>query len=331
MKILLLSSLYPGPEIRKDFTPVVHDFAKKWIQSNHSVIVIHNLAYYNNFFHLLASLFGNIISNITGTYIPKKRLSKKIEYEIDGVKVLRSPLFKHIPYSKFNKETLNKQSEEIYAYIEKINFKPDLIVGHWGNPQFMLIKSIKIKYPESKSVLVLHNNWKKLYKTYGKNFKLNLKHIDFLGFRNQNNMVQFLKNNKFLGKTFLCYSGVSDEFINMKARKVNSDFSKFLFVGALIKRKYPAYLIEPLFNVFKYHFELSYIGTGNEIKNIQAEIEKHELDKVKILGRLSAELVRKAMDESDCFIMISKNEAFGLVYLEAMSRDVSPFVLKMRG
>ena len=40
---------------------------------------------------------------------------------------------------------------------------------------------------------------------------------------------------------------------------------------------------------------------------------------VKFHGRLSRDQVQEKLREADCFAMISENEVFGLVYLEAMA------------
>ena len=43
-------------------------------------------------------------------------------------------------------------------------------------------------------------------------------------------------------------------------------------------------------------------------------------DRVHLAGRVQRDLVTQYLDEADCFIMISRREAYGLVYLEAMAR-----------
>ena len=53
--------------------------------------------------------------------------------------------------------------------------------------------------------------------------------------------------------------------------------------------------------------------------------------KVRLLGRVSREEVRKMMDRNDVFVMISRNEAYGLVYLEAMSRGMITIASKNEG
>ena len=43
-------------------------------------------------------------------------------------------------------------------------------------------------------------------------------------------------------------------------------------------------------------------------------------DAVSFLGKIEREKIINWYDKSDCFVMISDHEVFGLVYLEAMSR-----------
>jgi hypothetical protein len=69
--VLILTSIYPGPDIPNTFTPVVHYFAKEW-SNDVTVKVIHNVAYYPRLFYLISFLFSKFISTITGTNIPSK-------------------------------------------------------------------------------------------------------------------------------------------------------------------------------------------------------------------------------------------------------------------
>ena len=54
-------------------------------------------------------------------------------------------------------------------------------------------------------------------------------------------------------------------------------------------------------------------------------------DKVHLLGRQERDEVVRQMDESDVFVMISRNEAFGLVYLEAMARGCITIASRKEG
>lgn len=64
-----------------------------------------------------------------------------------------------------------------------------------------------------------------------------------------------------------------------------------------------------------------YIGAGNESEKVRDTAVRLNVEgSVHLLGRQKRERVIRCLDESDVFVMISRDETFGLVYLEAMSR-----------
>lgn len=322
MKILVLTSIYVGDDIPKEFTPIVHYFTSEWVKMGHEVIVVHNLAYYPRFFYLISFFFSKLIASLTGTNIPKKRLSNEKEYLIDYVKVYRIPMFKFFPHIKFSKNIIKNQITNILKKLSNHHFKPDFIIGHWSNPQLELINSLKLEFSDAKSVLVMHDSGESILKLYNKeSFKL-IDSIDVFGFRSSSLKIKF---DTIFGKkedTFMCYSGIPMEFTEgIVVKKFQKDLSSFLFVGTLIKRKHPIKILNALLKVYSNsNFSLNYIGEGNELKKINSIIKNEKIEcQVKINGFLQREEVRTVMLESDCFIMISENEAFGLVYLEAMS------------
>ena len=54
-------------------------------------------------------------------------------------------------------------------------------------------------------------------------------------------------------------------------------------------------------------------------------------DNISFLGHIPRNEVLNILDESECMIMISKNETFGLVYLEAMGRGCITIGSKNQG
>ncbi|AUC22220.1 hypothetical protein BTO15_08995 [Polaribacter sejongensis] len=142
-KIVILTSIYPGKDINETFTPIVHYFTKEWIKMDCEVIVIHNLAFYHKFFYFLASIFSKLIAAFTGTNIPNQRLTQVYKYHLDGVIVIRMPIYKSFPRFRFAKKTIERQEEKIFKELDQSNFIPDIIVGHWENPQLELITLLK--------------------------------------------------------------------------------------------------------------------------------------------------------------------------------------------
>ena len=69
-------------------------------------------------------------------------------------------------------------------------------------------------------------------------------------------------------------------------------------------------------------WHISLVGDGGTCEN---EVRKYVLDNhlehnVSFEGRIPRQDIIGYYDDSECYVMISRSEAFGLVYLEAMSR-----------
>ena len=182
-KILVLTSIYPGPDIPKYFTPVVHYFAKEWVASGVEVKVIHNIAYYPRFFYWISYFFSKLISSIIGTNIPAKRLVRDHLYKYENVQVYRYPIFKLFPQYKFTEKNLIKQKLKITRELKRDNFDPDYIVGHWWNPQLELIQMLKKEFPKTISALIMHKDGVALEKSYKSKTTELFNSIDVFGYR----------------------------------------------------------------------------------------------------------------------------------------------------
>ena len=114
---------------------------------------------------------------------------------------------------------------------------------------------------------------------------------------------------QYAKKTFVAPSGIEEEKI-VKREWQEKDKIKVLTCGQFIKRKNIDKVIKAS-EKFE-NIELTVIGSGSQ------KLEKIS-DKPIFLGQISREEVLGKMRESDVFILPSKNETFGMVYLEAMA------------
>ena len=314
MNILLLTSNYPSDDIPKDITPVVHYFTKEWVNLGHNVMVIHNQVVYPKLLYPFLKIFRKVIMNIGGFNFVSYPICDR-DYVLDGVNVRRRCIQKNYPHAPFSKREYEVQEQRINRVLEKENFVPDIIIGHWLTPQLKLLCKL------TKTALVVHDYPNLLKRDYGKNAAAFLDCIDIFGFRAIKLKNVFWQTYPGLGEKpyFICYSGVPEVCLKNRLHKCNLPLRRFTFVGSLIKRKYPEALIKALED-YEYDFSINYIGEGPMDKEIRGLVSRHGLGpKVNILGRLSRNQVSDIMDETDCFIMISENETFGLVYLEAMA------------
>lgn len=320
--ILFLSTIYPTPEWED--TPVCHYFTKEWVKMGYNVKVIHYQSIFPVFFYWALALFPKLASRYIGNdKNSTKRRTKDIHFVLDGVTVYSFPIFKFIPHGKYMKITINKQLKKILRMNELDDFIPDSIIGHFYNPQIEIISKLKEFYPKTRTCIVLHEKATIIGQTYSKNHYSIINNIDIWGFRSNNLRNDFINIYGKDKNDFICYSGVPEHYISTRnGRDFSGNLRKFIYVGQLIERKYPSVIIHAINNVNagrKYH--LTFIGTGYldfEIKNTTKSLNINE--NISLTGEVTRDKILKYLDESDMFVMIARDEVFGLAYLEAMAR-----------
>lgn len=323
-KILLLTSEYPNPESQYD-TPIIHYFTKEWVKSGAQVQVIHYRSIFPTPFYWVAFLFKKQVKRFFGTdFIPVKRRRNVIRYVMDGVSVLSVPIFKIFPHFPYSKNIINKNVNEIAKYNNQLNFTPDFIIGHFYNPQLPIISALKLFYSNAKTCIVLHEDPSIIRRKFSDNYQSFFVNIDMWGFRFKKLKENFEKEFGTSFKTFICYSGVPEEFIfNKKStKKFENGIIRFCFVGMLIPLKRVSDIIFALNLTYpNKNFQFVIVGEGMEYDNLKQLTEDLNLENnIIFLGKKSREDVQIILDNSDCFVMVSESEAFGLVYLEAMSK-----------
>lgn len=323
-KILMLTNIYDTPDLNLlNSTSVCHYFAREWIAQGCDVRVVFNYHVYARFFHFLSTFFEKQIASLFATFITSPRLKKDSYYTIDDVKVARFPIYKFLPKRKYSYNSICKQSEKIKLYLRNEKFVPDYIVGHFHSPSLEIILELKKEYPGVRTCVVLHGKASNLLSFHGKKAYEMIQSIDLWGYRSLNIKYGFEKLYGMPKHSFLCMSGIPETFL---ATEIDMNFRRkifhFVYVGSLIKRKYPTSIIPALIKNFpKKDFRLTIIGSGSEKSKILSQIRKFGLqNEVKLHGYLPRHEIPETLSQADCFIMISKNESFGLVYLEAMAR-----------
>jgi len=104
-------------------------------------------------------------------------------------------------------------------------------------------------------------------------------------------------------------------------QKPRNEF-RFISVGALIPRKQ----MDQLIRTFSLAFEtqknvtLAIVGKGPEYDKLKTLVQELEMDeRISFLGQLSREKLAKEFTESNVFVLTSRSETFGVVYIEAMA------------
>ena len=332
IKILLLTPIYPSPDLICQ-TTVVHTFAKEWVAMGHQVRVVHNIVSFPRILYFFASFFKEFLASKYGTKINFIKVKSDSRYLIDGIEVLRFPMFKWIPHGRYSKKQIENQLIKIKLSNEIDGFIPDIIIGHWTNPQIELIPALKKLY-NAKSCLIFHDKATDFNLKYNDEGKLMLDSFDVIGYRSTVIKSHIENQIKVFPKSFLCYSGISDIFFNYeKVKKINDDLVNFVFIGDFFARKNPSILLLALAKAYKKStFNIEYVGNGYEQKKIITTAKKlNKLSNIKFHGQLSHDQIKNVLFDTDCFILLIKNETLGLVYLEAMAMGCITICSKNEG
>lgn len=319
--ILLLTTIYPAPDLKYE-TSTIHYFTREWVKLGYKVKVIHHQVVYPTLLYLLAKLFRDKIASLTGAIVNSHKEKEDKYYIMDGVEIYRNPIFKWIPHGKFTKKIIFRQIEKIIKQNNDSGFVPDIIIGHFSNPQLEIVSALKRKY-SARACMIMHDNGDSIKRIYKSRYIELMSKIDIWGFRSLPIKNGFENNFGKQRRNFYCYSGIPESYIvKTNNRKFEGDIKDFLYIGELIKRKFPVTLVNSVYSVYgKKRFRISYVGRGAEEVNIRHLTKSLKLeDNVTFYGFIPRDQILKKIDESDCMIMISKGEAFGLVYLESMAR-----------
>lgn len=313
MKILLITEIYPSPTHGTvNETRICHYFATEWAKLGHEVRVIH--------FNPLLPWYYTLVGKVLKPFVKKnwsvffKNNYRHVEeYTFEGIKVFYIPVFrteqgKPIESCEYDK-AFNKAKEQLGDY------KPDIIVGHWGSMAPLLVRFRKL-YQTVKTGLVLHEAVKK------DEFGATLPEVGAWGFRNKaikESFELYYGNNH---SEFLCNSGIPATFISDKEKSFQNGVKNYVFVGKLMELKRVENSILALNAVYGsdgFHFEI--VGDGACMDSLQEVAKKTQTEQhVTFHGWLQRDRAQQIIENSDCFIMVSDHEAFGLVYVEAMAK-----------
>ena len=333
MKIILLTPIYATTTKGAGATPVVHYFAREWVKMGHEVIVYHFVARFPRFYYWVGRAFQHQLNTKLGMLIPVDYPSDG-DYVAEGVVVHRRCLNKIIPHSRYTPRILNNALNYIVEECDRSGV-PDRFVGHWDNPQLDLLYLLKHHYGIP-TCIVFHQNGFSFEKHYGKDIQKILDSMDVIGFRSKISEQKYEAKYGIPKHSFIASSGVSKAFLtagDASNKVINKPIRNFVFVGSLIARKFPVEIITALSHVYPDgDYTMTFIGDGAERIRIEEEYHRlGELGTLRFTGRIPREEIIDYLKDADVFVMISRAEIFGLVYLEAMALGLIPIGSKNEG
>ena len=333
MKIFVLTPIYATTTSMQGATPVVHYFTREWVKMGHEVTVFQFVAKYPGPMYWVGKHFQHQLNTRLGMLVPVEK-PKEEDYEAEGVVVHKRCLRKFKPHSRYKKDRLSRAVDIISKEIEKRG-TPDWFVGHWDNPQLELLDMLKERFGKP-TCLVFHSNDFNVEAKYGEESRRMLSNLDVIGFRSMIGQRKFKERYGNEKPTFVASSGVSAAFLEAgikSQRMVKQPIHNFVYVGSLIERKHPAAIVKALSRAYPDgDFSITYIGDGAEKGVIEEEHRKAGMKgDIFFTGRIPRDEIVEYLKQADVFVMISKAEIFGLVYLEAMALGLIPIGSRNEG
>jgi len=334
MNILVLASEYPyEKDTNADRTKVVGYFAKEWVKQGHRVIAIVDSSTFPAAYYAIGDRVKGLVSKTFDvSRTPDRLWTKRFTYDEFGVHVENIPITKYVPHGKFSKKALDQQLKEIVTVLENNHFAPDVVTGHWVNPQIMLVPQIAKKYG-AKSAFVFHADYgKENCDKFG--VQKYLDQIDHIGFRSQSAAEVAKVYLHFKAEPFVAASGIPDRFIE----RLNEENTKFfenpisiISAGRLVEYKMIDVALAAAAKAFD-GTDFVVAGDGPMKAKLQNYIDTNNQQKhMHLLGRINRDELQNRMHASQVFVLISKHETFGLVYLEAMLQGCIVIASKFGG
>ena len=213
MNILLITQLYPQPDDVGGNKPTrtVEYFAKEWVKEGHRVIVAHCPSKFPFLFYLVPAPIQNKLAGATSTIFPPMASRKKLVREEFGIKVYRFPMLKILPGGAYSTRTMKAQAQEIIRCLEKEDFVPDLVAGHFANPSTELT-AILAEHYKAKSSIVFHNDCL-VNRVVRYRLKENVARIGAVGVRSVIEAQKVIDRLQLDRTPFVCYSGAPNDAV----------------------------------------------------------------------------------------------------------------------
>lgn len=116
---------------------------------------------------------------------------------------------------------------------------------------------------------------------------------------------------------------VENRFFENRRLDRDDGLFKFVTVGRLVPIKRFDMLVLAFSKIDNPNVQLTIVGEGTERRTIENCIKKYGLEgKVVMAGQKSPEEVSNILCQSDCFVLSSYRETFGIVLIEAMAKGL---------
>ena len=309
MNICVITPLYPvcGRSDIKTDTQAIH-LLLKYLKKENKIHVF-------NISRVSPREFAKSILN------SKDSLKNAYNYQIDDI---NATLLRYRAYPKqklLTKRQIVLVRQKIIQTLAEKKFVPDVIVVHIPSSFSIMLDGI---FNGVKKIAVLHRTDVNIVATLPKLAKIINREYDLISCRS-NSVKRMAQNLGIEVDEKIVFSGIPKEYLDPTYVHYFNNLKKqlnLLYVGKLIKRKHPEYLIRLCcdLNEKGINTHVHIIGDGPLRDKLQAIVNRcSQKEKIKMTRFVEREQVQKYMRGADIFILPSVNETLGLVYLEAMA------------
>lgn len=317
MNILLLTTIYPEPVsygIEND-TRAVHYFAREWVKMGHRVVVLHlHTNAFKNASRMIDPRHWNVHSND----------NEGVKVFCTTTQILKPHSF--VPY---------KWQQEYNAIImvkaltnEIKDFIPDAITVHFPMSLLYFYNKVQESFPTIPSYAVIHGSDIRELQKRRQDLSILVSSFRRLLFRSPKLKETAVAMGVNESICHLALSGIdtsmllSHEDFEKKVSKTEKKEWKIIYVGKLNAQKCVETVIDTVDLLkLEYNLHLDIVGDGPNCDALKQKVENLSLeDTITFWGKQPRNVSVKLMKDADVFVMVSRNETFGLVYLEAMSQ-----------
>ncbi|SNS58997.1 Glycosyltransferase involved in cell wall bisynthesis [Ekhidna lutea] len=286
---------------------LLHQYAKCWAEE-HDITVIRPHSY----------------NLLTANKLRKKKL--KACFEIDGINVFNVPVLR-LPGDNLQIKKFRKIISELGKF--------DFILGS-------LPVGIEITHYVSSTLGIpyftyLHNtDFHRSGLSKGRltsRYKMFLMKADGIGYISTKLQKAFERTIMESSKGILLPGAISPSWLTEPPKRSFKSPMKLVAPARLVKQKNIDLILKAFSKLLSLDYQLTIAGDGEQREFLE-HLVASDLNlkaKVSFIGMVDHEVLKKLFDQSDFMILMSTNESFGLVYLEAMARGCIPIGTRGEG
>lgn len=309
--------------------------------------VLHVCSYY-----ITSKLYKNLVENLENTgiyndvYIPvssSEHINKYSGENNDRTKYIYSKCFNYMDRVSFRYKN-QKIYKDILRQVDlnsiDISHAHSLFVN--GYVSYKLKKEKNIDYIVAVRNTDVNTFFKKMIhlRKIGIKILKNAKQIIFISPRYKKYVIDtYIPENlksEIEQKSVVIPNGIDDfwfDNLNMNKKFLNKDNLRLIYVGRIDKNKNleTSMKVVKRLNDLGYNSHLDIVGNGPELNYITNLSNKEYKGLVTLHGFMNREQLIHLYQKNDIFIMPSKYETFGLVYIEAISQGLPVIYTRNQG